>query len=480
MHEKTLMRADSICIREKREDVVLINFSVENFRSFGEEQTLNLIASGKIQGHEEHFVPISDTGKNVLRAGVLYGANAAGKSNLVNAILYAHNLIIGTNRFTHLAINHFRFSPKKQPSSFEFRFLTNNRIFVYGFSIDERAVVEEWLEAKTESGRDIDIFSRSKQKITVGKLKPFGKEAEVSERALKALQVLGPRPDQLLLNKIVDLPSESRGGLLDGASWWFSECLMVIQPSASYGLLIELLGKDSGFRGFAAEFLSEIGTGISDLHIERTEIPAENIPKEILEALQSPKGHETNLFLADSSVSLQIRAGDSTKVIRHNLAAQHAVGGNSYSLPFQEESDGTRRCLNLLPALYQLTRGCKVFVIDELDRSLHPRLSYAFLKFFLESCPGACQQLIVTTHETHLLDQELLRRDEIWFVQKDKKQQTQLYSLADMNVRNDVRLEKGYLQGRFGGIPFIGDSKKLMDLIKCPTNGKRHAKKTPA
>lgn len=130
--------------------------------------------------------------------------------------------------------------------------------------------------------------------------------------------------------------------------------------------------------------------------------------------------------------------------------------------------------------LYHLSAGSKVYVIDELDRSLHPHLTYAFLKFFLESCPRAYQQVIVTTHEAHLLNQELLRRDEIWFVEKDKKQQTLLYSLADLNVRNNVRLEKGYLQGRFGAIPFIGDPRKLMDLITCPTNGKAHAKETPA
>ena len=195
--------------------------------------------------------------------------------------------------------------------------------------------------------------------------------------------------------------------------------------------------------------------------------------------MQAPKGQETTILLGSPGVSLQLDPKDPTKVIRRNLAALHRIHGSTYSIPFQDESDGTQRCLDLLPALYHLTTGCKVFVIDELDRSLHPLLCHAFLKFFVESCPGACQQMIVTTHQTHLLDQELLRRDEIWFVEKDDKQQTRLYSLADLRIRNDVRIEKGYLQGRFGGIPFIGDPKKLMDMIACPSNGKPHAKKTP-
>jgi len=215
------------------------------------------------------------------------------------------------------------------------------------------------------------------------------------------------------------------------------------------------------------------------LHIEQLEIGAEKLPKEFLENLQTPKGQGATILLGNAGISLELDPNDPTKVIRRNLAARHLVEESSYSIPFQDESDGTQRCLNLLPALYHLTTSCRVFVIDELDRSLHPLLCHAFLKFFVESCPGACQQMIVTTHETHLLDQQLLRRDEIWFVEKDEKQQTRLYSLADMNVRNDLRIEKGYLQGRFGGIPFIGDTKKLMDLIHC-RNGKPNAKKAPA
>jgi AAA15 family ATPase/GTPase len=459
---------------------MLINFSIENFRSFGAEQTLNLIASGKLQGHDDHQIPIDDTGKNVLRTGVVYGANAAGKSNLVRAIVFAQSLIMGARQTRQIALNQFRFRKGKAPTSFEFRFLADRKIYTYGFAIDQKTVVEEWLAAMSPKGRDVDIFSRDKQEITIGNLKVFGEEAEVSKKALEAFLVLKPRPNQLLLNKIVELPSPSRGPLLDRVVWWFTACLTVIEPSTDYGPLIEFLGNEADFRVFAAQFLDNVGTGISGLDIEQQEIPTEKLPKELIEELQAPAGQQTTLFPGTSSVSLELHPTDPTKVIRRNLASQHMVDGHSWSIPFQQESDGTQRCLNLLPALYHLTTGCKVFVIDELDRSLHPHLSYAFLKFFVETCPRACQQMIVTTHETHLLDQDLLRRDEIWFVEKDKKQQTRLYSLADLNVRNDVRLEKGYLQGRFGGVPFIGDARRLMDLIKCPTNGKPHAKKTPS
>src|SRR5713101_130459 len=168
---------------------MLINFSVENFRSFGTEQTLNLIASGKLQDHREHRAAIAKTGKTLLRAGVVYGANAAGKSNLVLAILFAQSLIQGTSPFKKLALNQFRFCKKKKPSSFEFRFLVDEQIFVYGFAITQDAVVEEWLEATTKTGRDVKVFTRKGQNISIGNLKAFGSESATSVRALQALKI---------------------------------------------------------------------------------------------------------------------------------------------------------------------------------------------------------------------------------------------------------------------------------------------------
>jgi uncharacterized protein len=210
---------------------------------------------------------------------VIYGANAAGKSNLVRAMHFAQSMIRGIGQFKRLALNQFRFCKRKKPSSFEFRYMVKGRIFVYGFALTQKAVVGEWLDARSEKGRDVNIFTRKDQVLTVGNLKAFGGEGEASGKALKALQLLGVRHDQLLLNKIVDLPESHRGELLDRAVWWFTECLTVIQADSSFHSLIEFLSDDSDFRRFAGEFLQNVGTGISDLHVERSEIDAEKIPK---------------------------------------------------------------------------------------------------------------------------------------------------------------------------------------------------------
>jgi hypothetical protein len=239
-----------------------------------------------------------------------------------------------------------------------------------------------------------------------------------------------------------------------------------------------MIGADQDFRQFCGAFLKNVGTGIDDLSIEKARIDVDNVPRAIVDYLQSPSGSHSAFMLSPPGVTLELDTDDPTKVVRKDINARHRVSREDFSISFQEESDGTQRCLNLLPALYHLTQKCKVFVVDELDRSLHPLLCHALLKLFLDACPGDCQQMVVTTHETHLLDLDLLRRDEIWFVEKDNQQQSCLSSLVDWGARKDLRIEKGYLQGRFGGIPFIGDTKKLMDMIQCPVNGTRHEKKT--
>jgi AAA15 family ATPase/GTPase len=458
---------------------VLINFTVDHFRSFGVEQTLNMVATA-LKDHPGHCVAIPGTEKSILQVGVIYGANASGKSNLVKAMQFAQNMILGRLTLKGIVQNRFRFVKKQKPASFEFRFLAGGQVFVYGLTITQEAILEEWLDAASESGREVNVFTRSGQDIDIGRQRSFGEERATLLRALRALKQLGVRDDQLLLNKIVELPDQHRGDLLSRVVWWFAECLTVVQAESQFMSLVDMLDADVDFRRFCGAFLKNVGTGIDDLSIKTARIDADKVPRPLLDELQPPKGSNDTFTIGSPGVTLQLDAADPTKIVRKNLTARHQVSDTDYSISFQEESDGTRRCLNLLPALYHLTQQCKVFVVDEIDRSLHPLLSYALLKLFLDACPGKCQQMIVTTHETHLLDLDLLRRDEVWFTEKDRHQQSRLSSLADWQPRRDLRIEKGYLQGRFGGIPFIGDTKKLMDMIQCPVNGTRNEKKAPS
>jgi AAA15 family ATPase/GTPase len=430
-----------------------------------------------LKDHPGHCVDIPGTGKSVLQVGVIYGANASGKSNFVKAMLFAQQMILGRTTLKAIVQNRFRFVKKQKPASFEFRFLAGGQVFVYGFTITQEAILKEWLDATSESGREVNVFTRHRQDINIGKLRSLGEEQATLRKALRALKQLGVRDDQLILNKIVELPDQHRGDLLSGVVWWFAECLTVVQPESQFTSLIDMLDLDLDFRRFCGAFLRNVGTGIDDLSIEKARIDADKVPKAVLDRLQ-PKEPNVAFTIGGPGATLELDVADPTKIVRKNLTALHEVSSEDYLISFQEESDGTQRCLNLLPALYHLTKQCKVFVVDEIDRSLHPLLCHALLKLFLEACPGRCQQMIVTTHETHLLDLDLLRRDEVWFLEKDRHQQSRVSSLADWKARKDLRIEKGYLQGRFGGVPFIGDTKKLMDMIQCPVDGTRNEKKT--
>ncbi len=145
------------------------------------------------------------------------------------------------------------------------------------------------------------------------------------------------------------------------------------------------------------------------------------------------------------------------------LKARHHLKDEEEHIDFEieNESDGTRRLMDLLPALLHSKSSEKVYLIDEIDRSMHPLLSRMFLEAYLNDQNCGRGQLIVTTHESQLLDRKLLRRDEIWFAEKDKNGGSHLYSLSEYKVRNDLKLGKGYLDGRFGAIPFLGDLESL-------------------
>ena len=455
---------------------MLIDFTVENFRSFRDEVSLNMIAGAKFKDHPRHCVDIGSSGKQVLKTGLVFGANASGKSNLVKAIDFSRDMVVlGAGPIKRIAMNQFRFfesDEEHRPSTFDFRFLVEDRLYQYGFSLSDEEVVSEWLTATSDSGREVDVYKREKQELEIGNLKTFGDAAVISLEALKALKQLGARPNQLLLNKVVDLEPSRRGQLLNHACWWFTDCLTIVEPDSSFATLLSLLKTDQDFCTFAEKFLDTAGTGINSLTVETADIESDRLPSEIVESLQTAPGLHEATFQLGAGSDLSLDDEDPAKIIRRNLISGHKVGNSKFELAFSDESDGTQRFLNLLPALFYLSNECHVFVIDELDRSLHPMLSHRLLKFFTEACPGKCQQMIVTTHETHLLDLEMLRRDEIWFMEKDASQQSNLISLANMSVRKDMRIEKGYLQGRFGGVPEIGNTERLMELLNCDVPSK--------
>jgi AAA15 family ATPase/GTPase len=254
---------------------------------------------------------------------------------------------------------------------------------------------------------------------------------------------------------------------------WFDDVLVVVPAEARVNALEVKMHMFRSRFEFAAEFLKTAGTGID--HINTTEEPFDidgfNSPlkddarQEILQAIAKLESEGDIIEAIDSNGRrLHLMKAPDGRPVRISMALEHRTSnGNFVSFDIEEESDGTQRLIHLLPALLML-KGApeKVVVLDELDRRFHTLLSRRLLQFALNCDDEHLRsQLIFTTHDTNLLDLDLLRRDEIWFVEKDRGGASHLYSLAEYKVRPDLKIEKGYLNGRFGAIPFSGEPQLL-------------------
>ena len=445
---------------------MLINFYVKNFRSIRDEINLSMVSDGRYKNHLDHREPVLGMDKHALKLAVLYGANAAGKSNIVRAIGFAQDMVLeGETAIRRLAGNQFARRTDK-PSEFQFQFQAGGYQFDFGFELKEQKVVAEWLivEGSEHSRRESMVYQRKGEELEIGKLTAFS-DGKATKELLQTLSSLGIKDEELLLNKVIESSAESkRGSILNAAIDWFQFSLKIILPQSSFASLLTYLDKDARFRNWSAGFLSSVDTGIRHLTIEKDSIDSESIPSAFAESLQAGA---PAIPLAPG-IELAADESDSSRIVRRNLRSKHVSGDEDFELPFADESDGTQRFLELLPALYPHgtveNDRSTVYIIDELDRSLHPLLSRAFLQFFSDASKEKQNQLIITTHETHLLDSDLLRRDEVWFVEKGPKQASTLSSLSEFKIRNDLKLERGYLHGRFGAIPFVQGLERLFEL----------------
>lgn len=450
---------------------MLIEFAVENFRSFKEETVFSLIAT-KDESHPSHVVR-TDGSKplRVLRAAALYGANASGKSNLINAIAFARDFIVtGTRASGAIPYEPFKLSAatRTAPSKFEFVFTLDGVLHTYGFKADASRVHEEWLFA-TPGKKEVTYFERITDEsgaVTVEFGTTFRKQAERKKGFLEFVAE-GTRPNQLFLTEAVERNVPTAQGIIH----WLQQMLLFIPAEAKYEHLSVLTHANPLFTEFLSQLLTLAGTGITGIKTISEPLDAEKHfstwPKDyqgnVLEKISEAQalGNPTNVLSGTwDGKSFGIFLDKELKPLFVEMRAQH-LSEQQELIPFElnEESDGTQRLAHLAPALNSILHNEQVLLLDEIDRRMHPLLSRLLVQAFLSGKSKG--QLIFTTHETNLLDLELLRRDEVWFVEKNPAGASQLYSLADFKIREDLKISKGYLNGRFGAIPFIGDISRL-------------------
>ncbi len=448
---------------------MIVSFSVSNFRSFSTEETFSLIASNRLTGHLTHIVSIPDSDQRVLRAGILYGANGAGKSNLFKALVYMKSVALhwrGKDRPTGREA--FRLGGTlDEPSTFDLQFIAEDKLYRFGFKVDDQRICEEWLAHVIDNHEKI-LYERRTDPS--GKVIVDAPGLKGHNKKLDALATVGgPQNQSFLATVNVTLDKLDHGIELERVLNWFKTSLQLIGPETSYARLGHFFANNPESVDFAGSFLKSVSTGVDHLEISKNEISEDDLRKLLPEGLVS---RVLNDVQTEEDGKALVNLGDGNELFIERTTENHyykisiksahkCPKGDTISFDLPDESDGTRRLLNLIPALYDLHTRNSIYVIDEIERSLHPNLVWAFLDLFLKSCVNCRSQIIVTTHESNLLDQKLLRRDEIWFAEKDQTSSTRLYSLTDFKERNDSKISDHYLQGRFGAVPFLGDLDRL-------------------
>lgn len=434
---------------------MLIRFTVSNFRSFNEEVVFSMLP-GAAQKHTEHIISDHPSEIDVLRFAMLYGANASGKSNLVSAIDFARKLIVdGIRPKQTIAVEPFRLdrAMQKKPSRFEFEFMVERQAYAYGFVVDRRTVHEEWLYAvntKTEHA----LFERK----TVNRTEieaTFAKSLEADQQFLEFV-ARGTRANELLLTKLVENDLEQFSDIYT----WFQHKLTIVFPQSRHkGLEINVY-KDQKFSEALGSFLKSMNTGIDEVCTRAVDLETIDFPIDLILERWEEEEEPEDIKEATEKLAV-INTPERQYLLHHNeqdeleahiLSTRRKRGEESIEFELSEESDGTKRLFDLFPILHSAED--RVFIIDELERSLHPNLVRNFIEQFLGKKHR--NQLVVTTHESTLLDLSIFRRDEIWFIEKTPEGASQLYSLEEFKPRHDLDIRKGYLQGRFGAIPVFG------------------------
>ena len=451
---------------------MLIRFNVKNFLSFseredGKTEEFSMIA-GKVRSKKEH---VYDDGKiKLLKFAAVYGANASGKSNLVKAMEFMKRVVLQgfpkgyTEKYCKVNAEN-----KDNASYFEMELMLNARYYSYGFEVilSQGKFISEWLIELTADNKEKVIFSRN---IEEGSYE-FG--GQIKEKELKdKLNVYAGdirEDDTVLFLSVMNQNKKSlyqqfkQAAVFQDVYLWIRERLALYYPDrpiSNYSYMADTDNVEEVCR-----MIEAFGTGITGFQM--VEVPVEKvleyIPKNVKEELLADIEKKTTDMKNDGKsagfgiimrsrhdffiLDIDKKGEVSCKTIKfsHNR--------NNILFDLSEESDGTIRILDLLEVL--LSNKGKTYVIDELDRCLHPSLTYKFVETFLKLAERKNIQLIVTTHESRLMDFELLRRDEIWFVNKRKSGETDIYSLEEYNARFDQKIDKAYLEGRYGGVPMF-------------------------
>ncbi len=420
---------------------MLLEFTVGNYKSFKEPVTLSMVASSLKEHDNTHT--FSSNKYKLLKSEIIYGANASGKSNLFKALTFMKNFVFSSAKETQISekidVDNFKLSTETEhkPSHFEIIFMIDEKRYRYGFKINKEEVEAEWL-FYVPTSKEANLFIRTENNITLG---AYFKEGNgIEERT---------RNNALFLSVVAQFNGEISKKILN----WFSNLngISGLNDKHYMGYTTKKLN-DPVFRQWVLNYLKIADIDILDVQVDTEKLSLEDF-------LKLPQKKNINLNIIKKQIKY---IQDLTIKTNHQKYDKNnnKVDIEKFDLE-EDESKGTQKLLALAGPIWDTLKNGKILFIDEFDTRLHQILTISLVKLFNSSKSNFNKaQFILTTHDTNLLDSELFRRDQIWFINKDKYGVSELFSLAEYKksnkiVRKDASYAKNYLRGKYGAVPLV-------------------------
>ena len=425
---------------------MLLQFSIRNYRTFKGKATLSLVASNydKRTRESENIHNDEGSGFRILKSAVIFGANASGKSKLLDAFAFVRYLVINSSKESQkgesIEVEPFRLSEEaeNEPSEFEVIFTQNNVIYRYGFEVTQEKVISEWLYYKPKT-KEVELFYRDGNDFKTHE-RHFAKGRTVVKEGLI-------RDNALLVSVAAQFNEKTAITIID----WFKrlKTLSGLNESGYQGFTMGRT-EDPKHKAKILELLKAADLGIQDIKLQKLEIESlpRGMPKELRDRITREVNEEKKEYVSDV-------------LTIHKKFSQdgQSVGNVNFSLS-DEESSGTKKFFALTGPILDVIENGYTLIVDEMDSKLHPNLVCKIVALFNSTEYNKKNaQLIFNTHDTNLLSSGLFRRDQIWFTHKNKYGEGKLYSLSDFKsdeVRKSDPFEDNYIRGKYGAVPFLG------------------------
>lgn len=428
---------------------MLINFTIENWMSFREQTKFSMIAS-KEQQHGERLTKVNKYRTRVLPSAVIYGGNASGKTNFFKAIAFAKELIVrGSQQDALIIVEPFKLDQKLRtaPTRFIFEILIDDDIYEFSFALTAAEILDEKLTRILSTSEKV-LYHR-----TSGDPNPKLHSSIQNQRLKFAFE--GTRDNQLFLTNSVSQKLDTFKHVYD----WFAKTLVLVAPDTRFNDFDQFITEESPLYDRMNLILPKLDTGINNLGGEEIPFDLLQIPDIIKKDLKERIKDGMSAKINEKNDKIIVSRQDGILIAKKLYTYHRDSDGKEIRFEMKQESDGSKRIIDLLPAFLELAdkQAYKVYIIDELDRSLHTLLTQQLVSVFLESCSDSTRkQMLFTTHDMMLMNQSLFRRDEMWITERKKDGASELISFAEYDdIRNDKDIRKSYLQGRMGGVPNI-------------------------